>query len=272
MKVLFLSLYTFKSINDGYIYADLIKQFLNEGHKLTVISPDETISEDIISVDESLINIRIKNGPIQKTSPLKKLINLWRLDKKSISVLRKETDKFDLVICMISHCAFFRTVKYIKDRDKVFIYNMVKDIFPQNAVDLGMMKKGGLLYKWFKAKESRYYKISDCLGVLSDKAVQFLRKDNQKLKDKALEVNPNSCICKQSQSLLSQAEKIDVFNKYNLPLDKTIFVYGGNLGKPQGIEFLLECVKINESREDGKAFFVIIGNGTEYSKIDKYFT
>ena len=57
-------------------------------------------------------------------------------------------------------------------------------------------------------------------------------------------------------------------NKYSLPLDKKIFVYGGNLGKPQGIPFLIECLKKCQDIED--AFFLIVGGGTEYGVLESY--
>ena len=56
--------------------------------------------------------------------------------------------------------------------------------------------------------------------------------------------------------------------KYVIPIDKTVFVFGGNLGKPQGITFMIECLK--SVRDVADAFFLIVGDGTEYSKIEKY--
>ncbi|MER1999317.1 MAG: glycosyltransferase, partial [Lysinibacillus sp.] len=61
---------------------------------------------------------------------------------------------------------------------------------------------------------------------------------------------------------------IRIRQKYNLPLDKTIFIYGGNLGKPQGIPFLLQCLQAN--RENKDAFFIIAGNGTEFHTVQAY--
>jgi len=267
-NILILAINSVGSINDGGIYSDMVKELKDKGHELTVVSHDETAKKDFITTEEGFINIRIASGKIQKTSVIKKVLNLRKLDKKSLKRLKKIAIKFDLVVCMISHCAFYKTVKFIKKRDDVFVYNMVKDIFPQNAVDLGMMKKGGLIYRYFKHKESKYYKISDCLGVLSDNAVEFLYKDNPALKNKIIEVNPNSCI--PAEKTITEKEKKEILQKYDIPTDKTIFLYGGNLGKPQGIDFVLECIKQNESLQD--SFFIIVGNGTEFIKIEKFFS
>ena len=56
--------------------------------------------------------------------------------------------------------------------------------------------------------------------------------------------------------------------KYNIPVNKKVFVYGGNLGKPQGIPFLIECLKAVSSVDE--AFFLIVGDGTEYNLLENY--
>ena len=53
-----------------------------------------------------------------------------------------------------------------------------------------------------------------------------------------------------------------------LPTDKPIFIYGGNMGKPQGIPFLVECMRAVKDRED--CHFVIVGDGTEYPKLEAF--
>lgn len=61
--------------------------------------------------------------------------------------------------------------------------------------------------------------------------------------------------------------------KFGLPLDKPVFFYGGNLGKPQGIPFLVECLKSLSQPEKGycdKCHFIVVGNGTEYHLLDEF--
>lgn len=47
-----------------------------------------------------------------------------------------------------------------------------------------------------------------------------------------------------------------------------MFVYGGNLGKPQGIPFMIECLR--RCRDVEKAYFLIVGDGTEYGLLQSY--
>lgn len=68
----------------------------------------------------------------------------------------------------------------------------------------------------------------------------------------------------------SDEERSELLGELNIPVDKTIFIYGGNLGKPQGIDFLLEVVTANEKRDN--SYIIIVGSGTEYPKIEKWFS
>lgn len=56
---------------------------------------------------------------------------------------------------------------------------------------------------------------------------------------------------------------------YQIPESQTIFVYGGNLGKPQGIDFLMEVIEDNLDNKN--AFFLIVGSGTEYNRLNSWF-
>ena len=48
-----------------------------------------------------------------------------------------------------------------------------------------------------------------------------------------------------------------------------LFIYGGNLGRPQGVDFLMDVIEANEARDD--TYFIIVGNGTEYGRISQFF-
>ena len=147
---------------------------------------------------------------------------------------------------------------------------MLKDIFPQNAVDLGMMSKTGvksILYKYFRKQEKQLYCYSDRIGCMSQANVDYVIKHNPEISSSKLEICPN-CIEPQDMSI-STEERNELRRKYNIPLDKTVFVYGGNLGKPQGIPFIMECLK--KQKENSDAFFLIVGGGTEFEKLQKFF-
>ncbi len=59
-----------------------------------------------------------------------------------------------------------------------------------------------------------------------------------------------------------------MLDKYNIPKNSTLFIYGGNLGKPQGIDFLLEVADNFYKVEN--AHLLIVGSGTEFDKIQTH--
>ena len=67
---------------------------------------------------------------------------------------------------------------------------------------------------------------------------------------------------------LNHDEKLEMRRKYGIPTDKSVFVYGGNLGKPQGIPFVIDCLRAAKNIE--KAYFLIVGDGTEYEKLEAF--
>ena len=131
-----------------------------------------------------------------------------------------------------------------------------------------MTKTGikGLMYKYFRAKEKKLYGLSDKIGCMSQANVDFVLKHNSDVAADKVEVCPNSI--DPIDMSISTEERIAMREKYGIPLDKKVFVYGGNLGKPQGIPFLIECLKNQANNE--LAYFLIVGDGTEYGKLDSY--
>ena len=81
-----------------------------------------------------------------------------------------------------------------------------------------------------------------------------------------MHINPNSIEIE--DTLISDERKAELREKYGIPQNATTFIYGGNLGKPQDISFIIECLKDNADKED--RFFVICGTGTEYPKLKAY--
>ena len=101
---------------------------------------------------------------------------------------------------------------------------------------------------------------------MSQANVDYVLKFNPNIKPEKVGICPNSVEVIDRSA--EEKERTDIRNKYDIPLDRKVFVYGGNLGKPQGIDFLIKCLR--SQRDNGKVFFLIVGDGTEYEKIDNY--
>lgn len=274
MKVLFLTLSVINSLTESGIYTDLLREFVKNGHQIYAISPIERRQNQKTKLikEENATILRLKIGNTQKTSSIiEKGISTVMIEPSFKRAIKQyfSNVKFDLVLYSTPPITLVSAIEYVKKRDCAKTYLLLKDIFPQNAVDIGMMSKDGIkgiLYRYFRAKEKRLYRISDRIGCMSEANVKYLLKHNPEINKDKVEVCPNSI--EPVDKSISVEEKEQIRKKYNIPLDRTVFVYGGNLGKPQGIPFMLKC--LHSQRENDKVFFLIVGNGTEYGKIERY--
>ena len=273
MNVLFLSLGAFDTLKARGIYTDLLREFVKHGHQIYAVSPIEKRYHKksyLINEDNATI-LRLQTGNITKTNVIEKGFSTIRIESIITNGIKKyfADVKFDLVLYPTPPITLVEPVKYVKKRDNAKTYLLLKDIFPQNAVDLGMMSKTGLqgfIYRYFRNKEKEIYAISDYIGCMSQANVDYVLKNNPEINPERVEVCPNSI--EVIDKSVDEETRIAIRTKYGLPFDKKIFIYGGNLGKPQGIPLLIECLK--KAKDIQEAFFLIVGNGTEYGLLESY--
>jgi len=273
MNVLFLTLVNIKSISNHGIYEDLLRQFARHGHSVYVASPAERRSgeETRLLREEDCTILRVKTGNIQKTNLVEKGISTVLLEGQFVSAIRRYLSdvKFDLVLYSTPPVTLAKVVQFVRQRDGAQSYLLLKDIFPQNAVDLGMLSKTGvkgLLYRFFRNKEKKLYALSDRIGCMSQANVDFLLAQDPWLDRDRVEVCPNSV--EPLDTSVTAERRAALREKYGVPQDKRVFIYGGNLGRPQGIPFLIDCLRANAEKDD--RFFVLCGTGTEYPKLKAY--
>lgn len=270
MKVLFLTMVKINSLTDRGIYTDLLRKFYEEGHEVFAVCPIERREQKKTNIrtekEGTILSVQTLN--IQKTNVVEKGIGTLAIEYQFLAAIKKHfaTEKFDLVVYSTPPITFAKVINFIKKRDNAYSYLLLKDIFPQNAVDMKMLKENGFLHKLFIKKEHNLYAISDTIGCMSEANRKFILKHNPSITADKVEVNPNSIapIVFNHNEAAKKAIKL----KYQLPIDKKIFVYGGNLGKPQGIDFLLETISATKTDD---AYFLIVGSGTEYVRVEKWF-
>ena len=270
MNILFLTLIEIDTVEQRGLYHDLLREFRDKGHNLTIVSPLERrrkIATRFFEKDGVSI-LQVKTFNIQKTNVIEKGIGTLAIEFQYLSAIKKHlgNTKFDLVLYSTPPITFVKIIDFIKKRDLAKSYLLLKDIFPQNAVDMKMLKENGFLHNYFRKKEKKLYQISDTIGCMSKANVDFVLKHNPEVKSEKVEVNPNSIQPVNFSQI--QEQKLEIRSKYGLPLDKKVFVYGGNLGIPQGVDFLIETIEKCDSKN---AFFLVIGNGTQFKKLSKWF-
>ena len=275
MNLLFLTISTVVNhIQSNGIYNDLMRKFRDEGHEVYIIYPNERKYglPTALTEEEGIHSLAVRTLNVQKTTVIEKGIGQLLLESQFKSALKKYFGgvKFDLILYSTPPITFNSVIKYAKKRSggKALTYLLLKDIFPQNAVDLGMMTKSGLkgiLYRMFRKKEEELYRITDYIGCMSPANVEYVLKHNPSVDRAKVEVAPNSY---DVPAAYDAVDKESIRKKYNLPTGRPVFLYGGNMGKPQGIPFLVECMKAVKDRKD--CHFLLVGDGTEYTKLESF--
>ncbi|MBQ4525254.1 MAG: glycosyltransferase family 4 protein [Bacteroidaceae bacterium] len=273
MNVIFLTISRIRDIQTRGIYTDLMRKFRDEGHNVYIVSPNErqfNLPTALTEVDGvQILGVKILN--IQKTNPIEKGLSTILLESQYKKAIEKHLGdiKFDLILYSTPPISFPNVIKYLKKRNpNAFTYLLLKDIFPQNAVDLGMFSKSSPFHWFFRRKEVALYQATDFIGCMSPANVEYVLKHNDFIVPETVEVAPNSIELVENGGLTTEQKKT-IRKKYDLPTNKPVFIYGGNLGKPQGIPFLIRCLDANKSRTD--CHFLVVGNGTEYGKLESWY-
>lgn len=275
MNILFLSISSFDSIYQHSLYPDLLREFMKQGHEVYVVGAVEKRAnkETSLTQEDHCHLLKVKVGNITKSHIIEKgiaTVLIGRQYERAIADYFKGV-KFDLILYATPPITLAGTIAHIKKRDNARTYLLLKDIFPQNAVDIGMLRTTGIkgaLYWYFRRKEKKLYAASDRIGCMSQANADYVLRHNPEISKDRVEVCPN-CVDILDKSVDAAARK-DIRQKYNIPLDKTVFVYGGNLGKPQGIDFLIQCLRSQKDNAD--AFFLVVGDGTEYGRLETFVT
>lgn len=266
-NILFLSLIPMRDMNERGIYTDLLREFIKRGHYVRAVSPIPG-EPDRDTRGEGYGILQVNTPPMQKIDFLRKGINSLRIGpvlRRAIAKYCKD-ERYDLILVATPPITIAKTVEWVKRRDGARVYLLLKDIWPQGIADLGAISQNGLAYKYYRSKEKKLYALSDRIGCMSPANVDYLLRHNPEIDPTHVEICPNSV--EVVDETVSPEKRWALREKYGIPPDKTVFLYGGNLGRPQGIPFLIECLRRCTSMAD--AFFVVCGAGTEYPKLKAF--
>lgn len=269
MNVLYIAT-SFPSPKKGStIYTDLAEALVENGHKLTVVVSEErkNTKKTYWSKERGCEVLRVKTGNLYDVSFVEKGITILSLEYILKLAIKKylSNKKFDLILYEsppVTNCGI---VKYAKKKFNAKTYLMLKDIFPQNAVDIGIMKKNSFAYKIFKRKEKSLYNVSDVIGCMSEGNRRYVLEHNSSINPEKVIVFPNT---KKINDLNKIENNMNLRKKYKIPLDSTVFIFGGNMGKPQGTDLL--CNAINKLKDNKDIFFLLVGRGTERENIRRF--
>lgn len=261
MKVLFL-MFAFPDMNKSFnMFTAMVDMFNKNGHAVTVVAPGVNLEKTTLTIEKDIEILRVKMLPIKNVSNIRKGIGNLLIPyqyEKAINEFYADR-KFDLIILPTPPITLGSLAAKLKKKHNAQVYLILRDIFPQNAVDLGFMKKGGLIHRLFKSKEDKLYKTADKIGCMSQGNIEFVKKNSL--------VPENKLHILRNWQYVNTDAHIDIENikqKYKLS-NKFVVVFGGNMGKPQQLENVIELA--NKSRDNSEIVFMLLGEGVMMERI-----
>ena len=248
------------------MYTDLAETLYESGHDITVAVREQArnLSQTRMMKERGFDVLRIVTGNYYDIGLIEKGITTLRIPiqmKKGISKYLGDRE-FDFILYEAPPVTIASLVLWAKKKFDCPSYLMMKDIFPQNAVDIGIMNKHSIIYKFFKNKEKDLYKSADIIGCMSEANKQYIINHNPWINRSKIELFPNT------KRITDEIEpvKLKIRQDYSIPEDVCIFLFGGNMGKPQYIDLLRQA--IIDCKNDEGIYFLFIGRGTERYKLE----
>lgn len=149
-------------------------------------------------------------------------------------------------------------VKKLKGRFGCNAYLILRDIFPEWAVDIGVVRNK-LIQRFFKSVARYQYNVANVIGIQSPNNIEYFKKCYPAVANK-IEVLWN-WIGSPNQTIGSI--RIDETNLAG----KFICIYAGNLGIAQGAVQFLKLIKQFQARND--VGFIFVGRGSEKRRLEE---
>lgn len=269
MKVLLLTIAPKKTQK---MIRDIANEFVKNGHAVFIVCPADADNKSrgrFVLIDGIRYLFVNSGNTAGKINLIKKVSNFVLVDSIFKKALKKAMPGIavDLLVYATPPITLVNTIAFVKETYHAHTYLMLKDNFPQNAVDMGMIKKNGvmgIIWRFFRNKEKRLYHISDSIGCMSPANCRYVLENNPEIRPDKVGICVNSYV----EEPLLKIDRETVRNEFGLPQNAIIFLYGGNLGKPQGLGYLVDVLKKNANKTD--RYFLVCGGGNDQQRIIDY--
>ena len=256
---------------------DLGVELHKQGHSVTVITPNCLNAQNLeVTVESELLVARVKTGKLKGVS---RMSRAYREARLSATIWGKGKQFFrdhpcDLILFYSPSIFFGELVRKLKSIWKCPAYLILRDIFPQWAVDAGVMRKGAA-YHFFRWKEFVQYNAADVIGVQSPANLAYFDESAQR-RDRCLAADING-----ATAPLRSQYRLEVLYNWTAPdeaprptsahrerlglQDKVVFFYGGNIGVAQDMDNIIRLAA--RLKNETRAHFLLVGEGSEVERL-----
>jgi glycosyltransferase involved in cell wall biosynthesis len=147
---------------------DLSREFVRQGHTLTVMLPTAGLNTPWLLEDFDGVQVlRLRAPQTKDINYVSRTINEFLMPFAMLRNLRKSplaAQRWDGVVWYAPTIFLGPMANAQKKASACRSYLIIRDIFPEWAVDMGLMGRG-LPYQFFKAVERHQYAVADVIGV-----------------------------------------------------------------------------------------------------------
>lgn len=239
---------------------DLADEMRRQGHRPTIIVPTAGMSGDWqIEHLDGIEILRLRAPQTRDIGYIRRTINEsllpWTMLHRMLRCPLKDVP-WDLIVWYSPTIFFGPFIAWLKHRSRARAYLILRDIFPEWALDLGILRRGPA-YWYFRAVAKYQYAQADVIGVQTKSNRSYLERWSRK-----------------------SGRKLEVLNNWqhaapnvgcSLDLSSTtlrgrkIFAYIGNMGVAQGMDVLIDMAENLAHRPDAGVIFV--GRGSDFARL-----
>ncbi len=241
---------------------DLTRELVRQGHQVTVLLPANDLEESWGLIEhEGARILRLASPKTKDVGYVRRTIGEWLMPYAMMHSLQKSpvaSELWDGVVWYSPSIFHGPLVRALKTKSECKSYLIIRDIFPEWALDLGLMRPG-LAYSFFTRIAREQYQAADIIGVQSPGNLGYFDTLSEKLALGRVEVLQNWL---SPPASLPCPLRLDV-----TPLaGRKVFVYAGNMGVAQGLDLIIELADALRDRKD--IGFLFVGRGSEAGRLE----
>ncbi len=240
---------------------DLSREFVRQGHDLTVVLPDPDVCGPwSLDSSDGMQVLRLKAPRTKDIGHARRTIGEWLMPRVMLRNLRKSpmaVQKWEGVIWYSPSIFHGPLVSALKRQSGCKGYLIIRDIFPEWAVDLGLMRHG-LAYLFFRQIARQQYEAADIIGVQTPGNFGYFTNWSHEGHGRKLEVLQNWLDTAANDPCPIQLAETSFSGR-------KIFVYAGNMGIAQGMDIILELASRMQSHQN--IGFLFVGRGSDAQRL-----
>lgn len=246
---------------------ELAQELKHRGHDVTVITtwPEYNLDQAIehkkfseFEIEDAINVIRVKTLPHHNVNYIVRGLSQLLMPFQFLLKLKRYKIKTDAVVVYSPPLPLALVGSWLRKYGVRNILN-IQDLFPQNAIDLGILRSNAQI-KFFKALERYAYKTADIVTVHSEGNRKMLLEQQNNIESK-LKLLHNWVDVEHHSS---EHSTVNFKQKWTIH-QKHVAVFAGVMGPSQYLDLILMIAE--QMQEHTDLLFLLVGDGKEKERL-----